>query len=125
MATLTKTGTVNKDRTNWREFWSAFFGKVAENIMDMIVTVATVGVTLAYLATTQPLAFFEYAGFIIWIFFCLLALRIVHDFDDSYTNDELGQRLETILDITKDLYRATSNDNAHLTDDELEQRIHS
>lgn len=111
-----------KDKTNWKIFWSTFFAKVGENVLDMVVTVSTVGILLAYLLTTQPLAFFEYGGFIIWIYFCLLALRIVQDFDESYTNDELGKQLEDIKDIVKEIHIIERHEST-MSDEELDSRL--
>lgn len=77
----------------WKQFTSFALTKISENVLDMVVNIATVGMLLSYLLLTQPVAAYEYGGFIVAIFICLLFLRLVQDFDDSYTNDELAERI--------------------------------
>jgi len=106
MATLTK----KVKPVNWKHFTETALQKISENIQDMIVTVATLGMLLAYLFLTQPLAAIEYSGYIISLFIGFMFLRIVQDFDESWTQDEIGDRIADIDNKLDDITRMVRNE---------------
>lgn len=126
MTTLTKkiTTTPTAPRRNWQMFIAFILEKIGENIRDMVVTIAALGMLLAYLFITVPDVAIEYSGYIIAVYMIILFRRIVHDFDESYTNDELGKRLDLILDFQKEIYRR-QRDESQLEDSDLEERLNS
>jgi len=111
-------------RRNWQMFIAFILEKIGENIRDMVVTIAALGMLLAYLFITEPDVAVEYSGYIIAVYMIILFRRIVHDFDESYTNDELGKRLDLILDFQKEIYRR-QRDESQLDDNDLEERLNS
>lgn len=111
-------------RRNWQMFTAFILEKIGENIRDMVVTIAALGMLLAYLFITTPEVAVEYSGYIIAVYMIILFRRIVHDFDESYTNDELGKRLDLILDFQKEIYRR-QRDEGQLEDTDLEERLNS
>jgi len=114
---------LGKTRINWRTFAANFTAKASENILDMVITIATVGMLLAYISATQPLAAVEYGGYIIAVYLLILFLRIVQDFDESYTNDELGTRLDLLVEMTNRVYQQMDDDP--MNDDDFRDRINS
>ena len=76
---------------------------IGENILDMVVTIASLGMLLAYLFVTVPEVTIEYAGYIIWIYLIIMLLRIVHDFDESYTTDEVGKLVRLLIYYVSDM----------------------
>ena len=98
--------------------------KIGENVLDMVVTVLTLGIMLAYLLITVPEIAVAYSGYIIAIYMLILLIRIVHDFDDDYTNQELGARLDLILDFQKEMWRR-QRDESELSDTDLEERLNA
>lgn len=121
-----KTTTTGKPiaRRHWKGILVFVFEKLGENINDMIVTVASVSMLLAYLFITNPVAAVQYGGYIIAVYMLILFRRIVQDFDDSYTNDEIGQRVDLMLDILKEVYRRQRAEGM-LTDSDFEERLNS
>jgi len=117
-------GTPAAPARSWKSLIVFVLQKIGENVNDMIVTVATVGMLLAYLLITNPSAAIDYSGYIIAIYMLILFLRIVHDFDESYTNDELGARLDLILDFQREIYRR-QRDETSIPDSDLEERLNS
>ena len=111
-------------RRNWQMFIALFLEKIGENIGEMVVTIAALGMLLAYLFITVTDVAVEYSGYIIAVYMIILFRRIVHDFDESYTNDELGKRLDLILDFQKEIYRR-QRDEGQLEDTDLEERLNS
>lgn len=111
-------------RRGWQMFTAFILEKIGENIRDMVVTIAALGMLLAYLFITTPEVAVEYSGYIIAVYMIILFRRIVHDFDESYTNDELGKRLDLILDFQKEIYRR-QRDEGQLEDTDLEERLNS
>lgn len=111
-------------RRGWQMFTAFILEKIGENIRDMVVTIAALGMLLAYLFITTPEVAVEYSGYIIAVYMIILFRRIVHDFDASYTNDELGKRLDLILDFQKEIYRR-QRDEGQLEDTDLEERLNS
>jgi len=79
---------------------------------------------LAYLFITVPDAAIAYGGYIIAVYMLILFRRIVHDFDESYTIDELGARIDLLLRIQQELYRRV-RDESQLDDSDLEARLNS
>jgi hypothetical protein len=122
-----KTTTIGKPiaaRRNWKAILVFTFAKLGENINDMIVTIAAVSMLLAYLLITNPVAAINYGGYIIAVYMLILFRRIVQDFDDSYTNDEIGQRVDLMLDILKEVYRRQRAEGT-LSDSDFEERLNS
>jgi len=123
-ATNKLTATPAAPRRNWKAFLVFVFEKLGENINDMIVTVAALAMLLAYLLLTVPEMAIANSGYIIAGYMLILFLRIVHDFDDSYTNDELGTRLDLILDFQREIYRR-QRDETSVPASDLEERLDS
>lgn len=113
-----------KPQRDWKMFIVFITEKIGENILDMIVTVATLGILLAYLLITVPEIAVDYSGYIIAVYMLILMIRIVHDFDDDYTNQELGARLDLILDFQKEMWRR-QRDDSELSDTDLEERLNA
>ena len=108
----------------WKMFLVFIIEKIGENVLDMVVTVLTLGIMLAYLLITVPEIAVAYSGYIIAIYMLILLIRIVHDFDDDYTNQELGARLDLILDFQKEMWRR-QRDESELSDTDLEERLNA
>ena len=132
MATLTSNKALDpngpiitaKPQRGWKMYLVFLTEKIGENILDMIVTVATLGILLAYLLITVPEIAVDYSGYIIAVYMLILMIRIVHDFDDDYTNQELGTRLDLILDFQKEMWRR-QRDESQLNDTDLEERLNA
>jgi hypothetical protein len=126
MTTLAKKITTQPQapRRNWKMFTAFILEKIGENIQDMVITIAALGMLLAYLFITVPDVTVEYSGYIIAVYLIILFRRIVHDFDESYTLDELGDRIDLILRIQQELYRRVREEGS-LTDSDLEERLNS
>lgn len=90
MATLIK----SKTKFDLKDFAARAALKVSDSIGDMIVTVAVTGITMAYMSSIIPAV---YAGTIPGLYLAAmivqLFIRIVHRFDESYTTDELAERV--------------------------------
>lgn len=83
-----------KVRVNLKEFFSEQSKEVADSIGDMIITVAITGITLTYMFNIIPAVYANtIPGLYLGGMLVQLFIRIVHRYDDSYTNDELGERL--------------------------------
>lgn len=123
MTTNVKRINTIKTATNWKHFTSTAMQKIGENIMDMVLTVATCGMLIAYLGATQPLGAIEYSGYIIGIYLLILLRRIVHDFDDSWTIEEVGDRVTTIESKLEDVARMVKEDT--ITEQELIDRLNN
>jgi len=126
MTTIAKKiqSTPQAPRRNWQMFIAFILEKITENIQDLIVTIAALGMLLAYLFITVPDAAIAYGGYIIAVYMLILFRRIVHDFDESYTIDELGARIDLLLRIQQELYRRV-RDESQLDDSDLEARLNS
>lgn len=128
MSTATKTIVTNKPAVvrNWQSILTFAFEKLSENILDMVVTVASVSITLAVSWQIAPEATSMYSGFIIAVYLLILFRRIVQDFDESYTLDELGERVDLLIDITKATHRIQRNEYIDVEEEnDLERRIQS
>lgn len=121
MTTNVKRISTMKSATNWKHFTSTAMQKISENIMDMVLTVAACGMLIAYLNVTQPIAAIEYSGYIIAVHVLILLRRLVHDFDDSWTIEEVGDRVSTIESKLEDVARMVKEDT--ITEQELIDRL--
>lgn len=111
-----------KSKTNWINFAEIAAAKIGENIIDMVITIAACGMLLAYLFMTQPLAAYEYSGYIIAVHVLILLLRLVHDFDDSWTIEEVGDRVVVLDNKLDELTRRINND-IFTVDELVEKRL--
>jgi hypothetical protein len=77
-----------------KDFTQKAFGKISDSIGDMIVTVAITGITLAYMfSIIHPVYASTIPGMYLAAMIVQLFIRIVHRFDESYTTDELAERV--------------------------------
>jgi hypothetical protein len=120
--TTAKTLTAIKS-TNWKAFIATTLQKFSENILDMVITIAACSMCLAYLLITQPIAAVEYGGFVIGIFLMFLLRRIVQDFDEAWTSDEIGDRVASLENKLSDIARMIRDDI--ITDEEISARLES
>lgn len=94
MATLTLKLKERMSKTNVDEFIEVAFGKLSESISDMIVTIAVTAMTLTWLGLVgNPILVNLIAGYYIAAMLVALLIRIVQKFDDSYTTNELADRV--------------------------------
>lgn len=112
-----------KNKIDWSQFAKFTITKLAENIYDMVITIVVLGLLLSALLITQPEMAVEYGGYIIILYVLLLARRIVQDFDDNWTIDEIGERLIELDQRIAELDRLIRADT--MTDEEIEQRLHA
>jgi hypothetical protein len=107
---MTTTTLENKtvSKINFKLFFSDQSRKIADSIGDMIVTVAITGITLTYIFQIIPAVYAStIPGLYLFGMLVQLFIRIVHRFDDSYTNDELADRIleveNKIAEVHEDL----------------------
>jgi len=117
-----KTLNVRKPTRNWQAFTAFVLEKIGENVLDMVITIASLGILLAYLLISVPEMAIAYGGYITLIYLLVLILRIVHDFDESYTLDELGKRLDLMLEYQRAIHDRV-RDEGELDDSEMERRL--
>jgi len=121
--TITKQiSTPKQIKTDWKKFTRFTITKIAENVYDMILTIVTLGMTLSYLFLTVPEMAVEYSGYIIVAFVLILVRRIVQDFDENYTLDEIGKQNEIIIEYLQDLHRIQRAES-NVDDGQLEVRL--
>jgi hypothetical protein len=128
MSTATKTITASKPKAkrNWQAILTFAFGKLSENILDMVVTIASVSITLAVSWQIAPEATAQYSGFIIAAYLLILFRRITQDFDDAYTLDELGERVDLLIDLAKASHRIQRNEDLDPEEEsDLQRRMQS
>jgi len=127
MSTATKTISTNKPAPrNWQAILTFSFEKLSENILDMIVTIASVSITLAVSWQIAPEATSMYSGFIIAVYLLILFRRIVQDFDESYTLDELGEKLKLMQDMLEQVRRIQLNEYIDVGEiNELDRRMNA
>jgi len=124
MATTTNVLKVSKPVRNWQAILTFAFNKLGENILDMVITIASVSITLAVSWQIAPDATMEYSGFIVAIYLLILFRRIVQDFDDAYTLDEIGEQVKLVKDMLEQLRRIQLNEYVDVDEiNELERRM--
>ena len=96
MTTTTNKLTVTKGRFDLKRVLSEFASKAIENIFDTGLTIVTLALLLWYLMLTVPDITPAYSGYIVAFYALILVRRLVQDFDDAYTLDELGEQLAII-----------------------------
>lgn len=121
MTTTTKVLAPARTAPNWKSFFAVALQKISENILDMVITIAALSILLAYLLLTQPLAAVEYGGYIMAIYLMILFRRIVQDFDESWTPDEIGDRVAGLENKLDDVARMVREDIVN--DDEILDRL--
>ena len=115
-----------KRQINWKEISKFSLIKFTENTYDMIVTIVILALLLSYLLITQPQAAIQYSGYIIIFYVLMLTRRVVQDFDDAYTNDEIGERIDLVLDVVKEMHRMLRNENISEDDvTDIEERLNA
>ncbi len=83
-----------KSKISARDFAATVGINFSESIGDMIVTVAVTGVSLTFIFNTIPAVYANtIPGLYILGMLVQLFIRIVHRFDDSYTTNELAERM--------------------------------
>jgi len=124
MATFTQDKKITKDelKAALKIFLPFSVQKIGENLLEVVITVSIVGLTLAYIGITQPLLASLVGGHIIFIFMLILLLRVVQDFDDHMTVDELAERLEITEERIEEIHRIEKN-NVIGNEDEFNERL--
>jgi hypothetical protein len=95
-------------KPNFKLFFSNQIKNVGDSIGDMIVAVAITGITITYMMQIIPAVYAStIPGLYLFGMLVQLFIRIVHRFDDSYTNDELAERIleveNKIAEVHEDL----------------------
>lgn len=96
MATNTNTSTfaMNLSKINVKQFIATALLKFSESLGDMVVTVLITGLALMWMAThVHPWLVETIGGYYITAMLIQLLIRVVHRFDDSWTTDEIGERV--------------------------------
>lgn len=124
MATFTQDKKVTKVeiKTALKELLPFSVQKIGENLFDAVITVAFAGLTLAYVGMTQPIIANLVGGHIIIIFVLILLRRVVQDFDDVFTVEELSDRLIATEERIEAMYRMMRAET-NMSDDELDARL--
>lgn len=127
MTTIAKniSTTSTRHQTNWKEIAKFALTKFAENIYDMLMTLVSLGLVLAYCFITVPEITIQYAGYIVIFYVLLFMRRVVQDFDESYTNDEIGQSVDLILDIVKETHARMVREGTLEEQSDLDERINA
>jgi membrane protein implicated in regulation of membrane protease activity len=77
--------------------------KIGETIADLLITLLFTGIAIAVPATLQtqniPLTYGECTVYIVSIFLLIIVRRVVQDFDDQFTIDELADQVVTLKHI--------------------------
>lgn len=102
--------------------------KIGETIFDTLVTLLFAGIAIAVPATLQaqriPVTYGECMVYIVSIFVLIIIRRVVQDFDESFTVDELADEVNTLKHIASETYRIVKNDSS-ISDEELDDRLNS
>jgi hypothetical protein len=99
--------------------------KIGETLFDLFVTAIVLGITIAWLATLQNqiVTFGEMTIYIITGFVLINILRVVQDFDDHTTVDELAERQQETEALLKEVHRIVKAESTTITDAELDDRL--
>jgi hypothetical protein len=110
----------------FKEFLPFSVRKIGENLLDLVITMTTVGITIAWIATMQDIAVTtgEMIVYIITIFLLIVVRRVIHDFDDSYTTDEIGDNIAEISERLGEIHRIMKSESM-LSEDEFNERLRS
>lgn len=102
---------------NAKQFISFALNKIAENVGEMLLTLITTSITISAVVIVAPAAAQEMSGFIIGLFLLLQLRRIVQDFDESWTHDEIAEQL-SFMDSKLDNIERMVRDETILTADD-------
>jgi hypothetical protein len=100
------------------------FAKLGENLIEISVTMIVAALTIAYLNLQGVLPSTDVAVYIALIFLGVQLRRLVQDFDDSISNDEIAERVDIMFDMVKQIYRRQRNEGT-LDDDDIDERLQS
>ena len=90
-----KTGECMKTKINISEFVSSLLSAMASSVLDMVISASVTGATLSVIFKVAHPYYLQFIpGLYIIAMLLMLCIRITHSFDDSYTVDELGKKLE-------------------------------
>lgn len=108
---MTKAIATRKPQFSLEAFGSTVLAKFKESIFDMVVTVALTGASLAYMSiTVHPWLVQTVSGYYIFAMLIAMFIRIVRRFDESYTTQEVGEKLDNYYnDITQRLDTISRN----------------
>lgn len=123
MTTTTNKLTVTKGR-DFKGLTIFAFNKLGENLIEISVTMIVAALTIAYLNLQGLLPSFNVAIYIALIFLGVQLRRLVQDFDDSISNDEIAERVDLMFDMVKQIYRRQRNEST-LEDDDIDERLQS
>ena len=100
--------------------------KIGESLVEAVITVVAAALTLTWIGTMQPIQVTqsEMTAYIITIFLIIILLRVVHDWDDHYQTNEIGEELATLKEIVNETRLIVKHES---TIDEalLDQRLNS
>lgn len=123
MATTTNKLTVTKGR-DFKGLTIFAFNKLGENLIEICVTMIVASLTIAYLNLQGALPSINEVIYIALIFLGVQLRRLVQDFDDSISNDEIAERVDLMFDMVKQIYRRQRNEST-LEDDDIDERLQS
>jgi hypothetical protein len=88
-----------------KEFLQFSVRKIGENAQDAFITFIFMTMTIAVIITLQnvPITMGEMTAYILTIFVLIILQRVIQDFDDSYTTDELADEISSINKSTQDI----------------------
>lgn len=111
MATTTTTKTFDFKKINFKDFAATAIEKIGDSIGDMVITVLVLGMSIAYMTYTIDAYLLSHViGYYIAGMIVQLLIRIVHRFDDSYTVQELADRvIEFEQSVNEKLDRIENN----------------
>jgi len=94
MATTTTTLKTKLNKIDIKNFIATALIKFSESLGDMIVSVAVTGVALMWMSVyAHPILVDLVSPYYITAMLLQLLIRVVHRFDDSYTTEELAERI--------------------------------
>lgn len=81
-------------KLNVKDFIATALYKFSESLGDMVLTVCITGLALMWMGThINPILVGMVGGYYIFAMLIVLLIRIVQRFDDSYTTEELAERI--------------------------------
>ena len=111
---------------NYKQIIKFSLGKLTENLGEVAMTAVTAAITISAVSIVAPLAAEEYSGYIVLVFLLIQLRRLVQDFDESWTNDEIAELLTKMDQELMGVYRMV-RDETILTaaDESLEALINA
>ena len=107
-----------------KEFLPFSVKKIGENLFDFFITLFFASIAIAWIATMQDIEVTtgEMIVYIITIFVLIVVRRVIHDFDDSYTTDEIGDNIAELNERITEIHRIVKSESM-LSEDEFNERL--